>query len=180
MTANYFNLIPNTFGVNSDWELDLGHRYIAEVRGPSNWFGAVSRHAAWTDTLAAAGLHPVASVEGDWSARSGYLLTKQLLSENDFTGLVVANDQMALGAIRQIHEMGLRVPEDISVVGFDDLPEACFFHPPLTTVHQNFAQLGEAALTYTLDLINTPESPVQQMLIPPHLVVRGSTMPPRF
>jgi DNA-binding LacI/PurR family transcriptional regulator len=160
--------------------IDLGHRYIAAISGPSNWFGAVSRHDAWMQTLGDAGLTPVASLEGDWSAESGYRLARQLLSHHDFTGLVVANDQMALGAIRQIHEMGLRVPEDISIVGFDDLPEACFFHPPLTTVHQDFTRLGEAALNYTIDLIKQPKAPVEQVLIEPRLVVRGSTMPPWF
>lgn len=160
--------------------IDLGHRYIAEISGPSNWFGAVSRHDAWVQTLDDTGLTPVASLEGDWSAESGYRRARQLLSHHDFTGLVVANDQMALGAIRQIHEMGLRVPEDISVVGFDDLPEARFFHPPLTTVHQDFASLGEAALNYTIDLIKQPKAPVKQVLVEPQLVVRSSTMPPRF
>ncbi len=158
--------------------IDLGHRQIAEMHGPLNESGAVARHAACLDTLQAAGLAPVASLGGDWSARSGYRLAGELLANDTFTALVAGNDQMALGAIRRIHESGRRVPEDISVVGFDDLPEAPFFHPPLTTVHQPFARLGQVALTYTIDLINEPIAPAQQVLIEPELIVRSSTMPP--
>lgn len=155
--------------------IDLGHREIAEIRGPAHWFGAISRHEAWLDTLAAAHLSPIESVAGNWSAASGYQMAHYLLDNHRFTGLVVANDQMALGAIRCIYERGLRVPEDISVVGFDDLPEASYFHPPLTTIRQDFAALGEASLKYMLDIVNHPGYVPEQRLIKPELIIRKST-----
>jgi LacI family transcriptional regulator len=91
-----------------------------------------------------------------------------------FTALVVGNDQMALGAIRALREHSLRVPEDVSVVGFDDIPEAAYFEPPLTTVQQNFAALGEQSVQYLVDLIDHPETPLHQRVLYPMLIERKS------
>lgn len=157
--------------------IQLGHERICEIRGPMNWFGAAARHAGFMDALDEATLRPVASVEGDWMAESGYEAAMQLISEQDFTALVVANDQMALGAIRALNEVGRRVPEDVSVVGFDDIPEAAYFAPPLTTIRQDFAALGQKGLQYLIELIQQTSDGRGQRVIKPHLVARQSTRP---
>ncbi len=158
--------------------IDLGHRTICEISGALNWHGAQARHTSWIETLHAAGLTPGPSVEADWTAKSGYHAARRLLAAGTgFTALVVANDQMALGAIRALHEQGLHVPGDVSVVGFDDLPESAYFEPPLTTVRQNFAALGEQSVEYLIGLIDKPAMPLHQRVLYPQLVVRQSTRP---
>lgn len=158
--------------------IDLGHHNICEISGPQNWFGAVARHESWLATMKAAGLVPGRSVEGDWTALGGYAATRRLLAENAvFTALVVANDQMALGAMRALREVGLRIPDDVSVVGFDDIPEAVCFEPPLTTIRQDFDALGRQSVEYLVAMVNDPELPVQQRVLFPSLIVRQSTAP---
>lgn len=160
--------------------IDLGHCRIAEICGPQMWYGAQARHASWRETMLAAGLQPGPSFEGDWTARSGYKAARALLAGHaDFTALVVGNDQMALGAMAALRERGLRVPEDVSVVGFDDIPEAAYFAPPLTTVRQNFAALGEQSVEYLMALIENPGTPVHQRVLYPQFVERQSTQPPK-
>lgn len=156
--------------------LALGHRRICEISGPLDWSGAVERHAAWLETLAEAGVTPGRSVMGDWTARGGYEAARELLGE-EMSALVVGNDQMALGAIAALHEHGVRVPEDVSVVGFDDVPEARYYRPPLSTVRQDFERLGGRSVTFILDLVETPGASVEQHLIFPELIVRSSTGP---
>jgi len=158
--------------------IDLGHRRIAEICGPQTWFDALERHESWKATLNAARLDTGASVEGDWTAQSGYLAAKQLLG-SDFSALVVGNDQMALGAMRALREVGLRVPEDVSVVGFDDIAESSFFEPPLTTIRQDFAALGKRGIETLIERIVNPGLALQQQVIYPELVLRASTAPPR-
>ena len=159
--------------------IGLGHTQIAEISGPLNWFGAVARHQEWLATLDTAHLNPMKSIEGDWSAKSGYLAVEQLLkSDPGFTALVVGNDQMALGAMYALQERDLRVPEDVSVVGFDDIPEAAFFHPALTTVQQDFSELGAMGVRYLLEFIQSAETPVKQHCLSPKLVIRQSACPP--
>lgn len=156
--------------------LDLGHRQIAEISGPLCWHGAQARHQGWLDTLKAMKLPSNASIEGDWTARSGYEGIHRLLEEGaEFTGLIMGNDQMALGAMRALHEHGLLVPDHISVVGFDDIPEAAYYEPPLTTVAQDFAALGEQSVEYLTSLINNPDIPVHQRVLYPRLMHRKST-----
>jgi LacI family transcriptional regulator len=156
--------------------IDLGHRQIAEISGPLTWYGAQARHESWRDTMLAAGLEPGPSVQGDWTARSGYEAANELLSSGaQFTALVVGNDQMALGALAALREHGLRVPDDVSVVGFDDVPEAPYFAPPLTTVRQNFAALGEQSVEYLMALIENPGTPVHQRVLYPQFIERQST-----
>jgi DNA-binding LacI/PurR family transcriptional regulator len=159
--------------------IKLGHRRISEISGPLNWFDAMARHQEWESSLLNAGIAPVKSVEGDWTAISGYQALHRLLeSGHDFTALVVGNDQMALGAIRALREHNLRVPTDVSVVGFDDIPEAAYFEPPLTTVRQDFSQLGEIGVRYLLNRIQQPDETPKQHIIFPQLIMRDSTAPP--
>jgi DNA-binding LacI/PurR family transcriptional regulator len=156
--------------------LNLGHRDICEISGPLHWFGAMARHESWRDTLETAGVTPGQSIEGDWTAVGGYAAAQHLLdNEASFTALVVANDQMALGAMRAMRERGLHIPYDISVVGFDDIPEAVCFEPPLTTVRQDFEALGSQSVEYLVDLIHQPDMPLQQRVLYPALVIRQST-----
>jgi DNA-binding LacI/PurR family transcriptional regulator len=156
--------------------LELGHREIAEVRGPRDWSASAHRHQGLLAVLEEAGLGPTISVEGDWTARSGHEATHRLLAAGvPFSGLFASNDQMALGAMRALRERALSVPEDVSVVGFDDLPESAYFEPPLTTVHQDFASLGRESAAYLNDLIDGRPTPQMQHVLAPQLVVRQST-----
>ena len=158
--------------------LSLGHRDICEISGPLTWSGALERHRAWLDTLGRAGVTPGASAESDWTAAGGYRAARELLALQSFTALVVGNDQMALGALAALREANLRVPEDVSVVGFDDVPEARYYNPPLSTVRQDFELLGQQSAAAILDLIETPGT-AEQFLLQPELVVRSSTAPVR-
>ncbi len=159
--------------------IDLGHRDICEISGPLDWFGALARHESWRATLEAAGLTPGVSVAGDWTAAGGYAAARRLLDGGArFTALVVGNDQMAFGAIRALRDSGRRVPEDVSVVGFDDIPEAAYYEPPLTTVRQDFDALGRQSVEYLVGLIDRPETPLHQRVLYPTLVERQSARPP--
>lgn len=158
--------------------VDLGHRRIAHVAGPADWPQAVERRAAFVTAIAEAGLPPGPVVEGDWSARSGHEATRRLLRRHpDVSAVVVANDQMAVGAYRALAELGRRIPDDLSVVGFDDIPEAAFLSPPLTTVRQDFSALGREAVRLVLSAL--AHEPCPARLIPPRLAVRASTARPR-
>jgi len=156
--------------------LQLGHRRIALISGPQQWNDAKLRQQGWLNVLREVKLQPVAQTYGDWSARSGYVAAKKLLGlRKPFTSLLVANDQMALGALRAIREAGCSVPGDISVVGFDNLPESEYFDPPLSTIEQDFSSLGQTSLAQLLSLIEAPTAAPAIQIIPPKLVVRSST-----
>jgi DNA-binding LacI/PurR family transcriptional regulator len=157
--------------------LDLGHRQIACIAGPPDWSASKERREGWVQTLTHAGLEPGRCVEGDWSARSGYAAIAELLESapRQFTAVVAANDHMALGALRALHARGIQVPGQISLVGYDDLPESAFFEPPLTTIHHDFAGQGKRCVELLLRLINRqPAEPPSQRL-QPELVVRETT-----
>jgi DNA-binding LacI/PurR family transcriptional regulator len=148
------------------------------LAGPVKWMEAQLRMQAWRETVQAHGASAPPPLVGDWSARSGYELGRRLSAEPSATAVFVANDQMALGVLRALHEAGRRIPEDVSVVGFDDIPEAPYFMPPLTTVRQDFGELGSRslrALVQAIETFATGESPPVQSLIPPELIVRSST-----
>jgi LacI family transcriptional regulator len=156
--------------------IDLGHRQQCAISGPLTWFGARARHRSWQATLAAAGLTPGPNLESDWTAAGGYHAAHRLIESGaGFSGLVVGNDQMALGAMRALHERGLRIPDDVSVVGFDDVPESMCYEPPLTTVRQDFETLGTMSVEYLVERIDDPECAVQQRVIYPTLIVRQSS-----
>ncbi|WP_422742425.1 LacI family DNA-binding transcriptional regulator [Micromonospora sp. WMMD754] len=158
--------------------LDLGHRTVAHVRGPINWFEADARVSGWLTELMAAHAPVPEVLVGDWSPRSGYEAGRRILERSDVTAVFAANDQMALGLLRALEEAGRSVPGDISVVGFDDLPESEFFHPPLTTVRQDFAAVGRRCIAEIVARIDGT-SPPSAGLIVPELVVRASTAAPR-
>jgi DNA-binding LacI/PurR family transcriptional regulator len=124
--------------------------------------------------LEAAGAPVPHLFRGDWTPRSGYEIGETLLTIKDLTAVFVSNDQMALGLLRRLHEAGRDVPRDVSIVGFDDIPEAAYFSPPLTTVRQDFAELGRRCLHMLLARIRGEEQP-PRVVVPPELVVRDST-----
>jgi DNA-binding LacI/PurR family transcriptional regulator len=154
--------------------LDLGHRTVHHVAGPDSWLDAQERTEGWRETLRAAGAPVPALLRGDWSARSGYEVGHRLAAMPEVTAVLCANDAMALGLLRAFAERGRRVPEDVSVVGFDDMPEAAFFWPPLTTVRQDFGELGRRALHLLIDSLSGERDTGPAMPITPDLVVRAS------
>jgi DNA-binding LacI/PurR family transcriptional regulator len=159
--------------------MDAGHRVIMHVAGPLDWADARARERGWRDTLVAAGAPVVEPVGGDWTPDSGYAAVARVLAQKDCTAVFVANDQMALGLIHGLHDAGVRVPQDLSVVGFDDLPEAAHFLPPLTTIRQDFAALGSSAVGSLLDQVEHPGREIPGVRVRPRLVVRSSTARPR-
>lgn len=133
--------------------LDLGHETVHHIAGPVGAYSADSRAAAWEQVLRERGRPVPQPQPGDWSPSAGYAGMRRILDvEPAPTALFAANDQMALGAYRAIREVGLRIPEDVSVVGYDDIDEAAMFDPPLTTVMQDWELLGREALALALEL----------------------------
>lgn len=158
--------------------LDMGHRHIAEITGPLLNYDACDRHKGWLATLRDNGVEPGMSIEGDFTLDGGYRAMNQLLdSEKPFTAVFIGNDSMALGAITALRERGLQVPDDVSIVAFDDIPEAAHYYPGLTTVRQDFQLLGRLAIEYLVSMIDTPDTPVYQRVLQPKLVMRNSTSP---
>ncbi len=158
--------------------LGLGHRTVWHLAGPDDSFAAQRREDAWRAALTEAGRELPPLVRGDWSAESGYRAGLELAAREDCTAVFAANDQMALGLLRALHEHGRRVPEDVSVVGFDDIPEASSFLPPLTTLHQDFAEVGRLCVQAVLRKVRQEEWEGGTTLVPARLVVRESTAPP--
>ncbi len=154
--------------------LNLGHKTVWHLAGPSDWNDAEERIDGWRSVLVEASAVVPPLLRGDWTPRSGYELGQSLLKIPELTAVLVGNDQMALGLLRRLHEAGREVPHDLSVVGFDDIPEAAYFTPPLTTVRQDFAELGRRCLHILLGRIEGEVGP-KRVVVAPELVVRGST-----
>jgi len=158
--------------------LGLGHQTVVHLAGPPNWSEATARAEGWRLELQAHGREvPPLRWTGDWSAASGYAAGRTLAREPDITAVFVGNDQMALGVMSALSEAGRSVPDDVSVVGFDDVPEAAYFQPALTTVRQNFEELGRRSLKMVTDLLEGSADPVAELVVP-ELVVRLSTSRP--
>ncbi|WP_460750190.1 LacI family DNA-binding transcriptional regulator [Myceligenerans cantabricum] len=161
--------------------LDLGHETVLHVAGPQDFFDARQRVAGWRAALTDRGARVPELVVADWSAGRGYdvgrRLAERIAAGEGPTAVFAANDPLALGLARAFWEAGLRVPEDVSLVGFDDVEGADQFIPPLTTVRQQFAELGRRSVELLFEAVagKTPAGD----LITPELVVRSSTAPPR-
>jgi DNA-binding LacI/PurR family transcriptional regulator len=155
--------------------LELGHSTVWHLAGPEDWLEAEQRVDGWRSALRDAGAEEPPLFRGDWSARSGYEVGQRLLDAPGATAVFVANDHMALGFLRLLHEAGREVPRDLSVVGFDDIPEAAYFTPPLTTVRQDFGELGRRCLHLLLGRIERRARVWTRVVVPAVLVVRGST-----
>lgn len=155
----------------------LGHETVRHVAGPHGWHESRSREAGWREVVTARGAAEFPVLRGDWSPQSGYLAGWELLHDPDPVGAVlVANDQMALGVLRAFSEAGVAVPDDVRVVGFDDIPEAAYFCPPLTTVRQDFIALGKQTFGQLLSRIEG-QRVAQRAVVPAELIVRESTGP---
>lgn len=157
----------------------LGHRDIVHITGDMDYYAAQSRRESFSRVVRERGLreHPV--IEGDWSARSGYLAVRDGRIDESVTAIVCGNDQMALGALRALDEAGLRCPEDVSVTGFDDIPEAEFYTPSLTTVRIDFERQGTYLFTALMAKIRGDAVPDSTQFMEPQLILRASTSPPR-
>src|SRR3954451_11524553 len=158
--------------------LDLGHETVHHVRGPYDWVEADARARGWQAELAQARAPIPDLIVGDWSPSSGYEAGHIIARDESISAVFAANDQMSLGILRALHEAGRRVPDDVSIVGFDDIPEAEFFHVPLTTVRQDFTEVGRRCIERVLALIDGRTAPTRPA-IQPELIVRGTTAAPR-
>ena len=156
----------------------LGHRTIYHVAGAIDSHPSVVRQAAWQQAMIGEGLPPGRLWEGDWTIDSGYRAGLEIAEDPAVTAVFCGNDEMAFGLIRALAEKGLRVPEDISVVGFDGWDLSRFSDPPLTTIRQEFEEYGARAVNLLLDQIRGLEVPLDPGFTPVSLIVRESTAPP--
>lgn len=156
--------------------LTLGHPNVAHVSGPRDWLEAAHRRAGWIRAHEELGMLPGLEVIGDWSPESGYRAGLRMAADESVTAVFAANDDMALGLLRALHERGRRVPGEISVVGFDDVPHSGYIWPPLTTVTQDLGAVGSRAVDLALRAIAGESSPTVD-LVAPVLRVRASTAP---
>jgi DNA-binding LacI/PurR family transcriptional regulator len=159
--------------------LSLGHATVHHIAGPQRWWAAQERLMSWRRALESAGASVPEPLEGDWTPTSGYRVGTQLVRKPGVTAVLAANDDMALGLIRAFAEAGVRVPEDVSVVGFDDIPAAAYLTPPLTTIRPDNALLAAVGLQRLLDHLKNPDTPPIPFPQPMYeLIVRKSTAPP--
>lgn len=155
--------------------IDHGHHKIAEISGPLEYTTAAIRHETRKKILVENGFELAPSVPGDYSIESGYEAMLKLLGDGlTFTALIAGNDHMALGAIHALRERGLRVPDDVSIIGFDDKEYAAFIDPPLTTIRQSFSTQDKMVIEYLIELIERQDTEIYQRIIQPELIVRKS------
>ncbi len=159
--------------------LAQGYQHIGLITGPLSWDVACQRKQGWQDLLPNSENGQV--FEGDWSAKSGLLGLQHLLEQNPKLDAVLAcNDQMALGVLQAAHKIGVRVPEDLGVIGFDNTPEAAYFWPPLTTVRHQLNQQGKIAVEQLIEAIEAKRDNLQvdqpeMTVLQPELVIRASS-----
>ncbi len=163
--------------------LERGYRKIGLITGPLTWWAASERRRGWQEALTAAGISFSADqiVEGNWSAESGERGLHELLEKfPDVQAVFACNDQMALGLMQAARSLGKRIPEDLAVVGFDDIPESAFYYPPLTTIRQGLYELGHVAIQTFVRIrkdeqSGEPATSANTIWLQPQLVIRGST-----
>ena len=164
--------------------IDQGRRKLGIITGPQNWWEARERYLGWKSALAEAGLKfsPSLAVESDWSAAGGeQAMTQLLMQEPDIDAVFASSDQIALGAMRAVYAAGRRIPQDLAIVGFDNIPESAFFGPPLTTVYQHLIDVGRIAVQKLHRMIEVRREGKESVeaevtLSEPELVIRASTM----
>jgi DNA-binding LacI/PurR family transcriptional regulator len=160
--------------------LAAGHETVWHVSGPNDWFDSAGRLAGWRTALADAGAAEPPVIKADWSLASGYDAGKMLARIPDAHAVFAANDHLALGIMKAMREAGRVVPDDISIVGFDDIPEAAYLDPALTTVRPDFAAVGEHTVRMLQLQLEDGTSRVRSMAsIPPVLIKRASVAHPR-
>ena len=158
--------------------LDAGHRTVWHVSGPAEWFDSAGRIDGWRQALRAAGAEVPPVVPADWSAASGYRAGQMLARMPEVTAVFAANDHLALGILRAMSERGRSVPRDVSLVGFDDVPEAGYFSPPLTTIRPDFGAVARAGLALLLRQVESGWPASERHTVAPTLVSRASVGPP--
>lgn len=158
--------------------LRAGHRTVWHVSGPSDWFDSAGRIEGWQSALEAVSAEVPPIMSADWSAASGYRAGQVLARMPEVTAIFAANDHLALGILRAMSERGRRVPHDVSVVGFDDVPEAAYFIPPLTTIRPDFAEVARDALDLLINQIEGRPVDEIRRTSTPTLVPRDSVRPP--
>ncbi|WP_027342030.1 LacI family DNA-binding transcriptional regulator [Hamadaea tsunoensis] len=154
--------------------LDAGHPTVWHVAGPPDWLDSRGRIAGWRRALTEAGAEIPPVISADWSAAAGYRAGQLLARLDEVTAVFAANDHLALGVLRALHERGRTVPHDVSLVGFDDVPEAGYYIPPLTTMRPDFDAVAATALELLLDQVRAGTRPSRRETIPPRLVTRAS------
>ncbi|MDM4762494.1 LacI family DNA-binding transcriptional regulator [Galbitalea sp. SE-J8] len=155
--------------------IERGHERIVHLAGPLDWSETEGRVRGYRAALAAAGLPAREPIVGDWSSEFGYRAGLELLAHRDFTAVFAGNDQMALGFLHACGELGVDVPRDVSVVGFDDIPDAAHFLPPLTTVRQDFAEVGRRAIAALVAQLGGDPAAEETAPVLPRLISRSST-----
>jgi len=157
--------------------IGLGHKNIVHITGLSSSNEANERERGYLTAIESAGLKPNVVV-GDWSSDTGYSIASSLdFDSNEVTAVFCANDHLALGVLKALSKRGITVPDRVSVMGFDDVPESAYFQPGLTTVKQDFKALGAMAMEHLLAQLNNVPDRADQVLTPV-LVVRESVAPP--
>lgn len=153
----------------------LGHQRMVHLAGPLDWVDANARMESWYRWVQQSSLPILPTYVGDWTAHSGYQRGSQIMREVAPTAIFAANDQMALGLLRALDDEGFRVPEDVSVIGFGDVKDAPYYRPSLTTIRENFDEIGRQSIGILLDLVDGKRR--DPVLIHPELVIRESTGP---
>lgn len=163
--------------------INQGRQNIGIITGPMNWWEARQRELGWREALAENGRFVDESyiANGDWTPSSGERCIRMLLEWHpDMDAVFVCNDQMALGAMKVARQMGRRIPQDLAVIGYDDIPESPYFSPALTTIRQDMAQMGRKGVKQLLAIGDDSDSAsTQSIILQPELIVRESTDPLR-
>lgn len=155
---------------------ELGHKNIALINGPSSSISANLRYQGWITHLNHYGLTPSCVYEGDWSAASGFEITEKMLHEfPQTTAILVANDQMALGVLHALHKGGIQIPAEMSVIGYDDTEDSANYFPPLTTIKQDFKQLGCSSVEMLIQALSDKSLTQKACVLSPSLVTRQTT-----
>jgi LacI family transcriptional regulator len=166
--------------------IEQGYRQVGHISGPLDWWEARQRMSAWRDTLIGAGLNATESawVEGNWSSASGGQAAQLLFRQYpQMDAVFAANDQMALSVLREAHRLGRRVPQDLGVIGFDDIPESEYFWPALSTMQQDQYHVAKVAVQELIQIIDSGREGVDRQIpqpirLAPSLVVRESSSRP--
>jgi LacI family transcriptional regulator len=163
--------------------LDIGRRNIGHISGPLDWWEARERKRGWEDALSDNSIQPDEQlwIEGNWSSNSGKLAIRELLDKfPEMDAVFVGNDQMALSVLQTAWEAGIKVPDDLAVIGFDGISEAEFYFPPLSTIYQNQDEIGRTAVQEMIRLVDEDLEDEQELkpkhfTIKPNLIIRQST-----
>ena len=154
--------------------IKLGHKKIIHIAGPAEGYEGVQRKCGYEEAMKLAGLKSEI-IQGDWSIETGYRAGSELAQRKDLpTAIFTSNDHLALGVLKAFAENKIKVPHDVSIIGFDNIPESGYFSPALSTIHQNFDELGKIAIDRMLLQLKDPTSH-QAISIPPQLILREST-----